>query len=301
MPGAMWAGYLIHEFVLGSNTLEIYFYSSYLIGPSVMAIATAVAVLDESSTRLPRAAGSIALVTVLAGPVVWTHLARGLAIWTINGVIPLALAAVTTAWLARRSMALRCTATALVCVLPLALAVGTPRGVPLADGQRARQEAQYGSVFFRYDDISLDLYALAADFNASVPRRSLSPGSVVFWSPSTDYGAGLMQWTYLGPYSSLTVGGSPVMPELDDDSIERLTARTPRSSCSCPPSSNPSSTGCERSRPSASPLSARPRARFERGPYRLYMARFEFVPDECDDDIVGDPVFWTELDACSLT
>lgn len=68
-PAAMWSAYAVHQFVLGSNTLQIYFYTSYMIGPTVIAIAAAVAIINQArDRRLNGVRWAACIAAVLTGP-----------------------------------------------------------------------------------------------------------------------------------------------------------------------------------------------------------------------------------------
>lgn len=299
-PAAMWAGYAIHTFVLGSNTLQIYFYSAYMIGPTVLALATTVAVADEHWARRFSISLWVAGISiVLIAPFAWAYFARELSVWSLNGLVPLVLTAIGLGWFARRSVTAMFGVLAIVCVLPLVVTVGTPRNVPLADGKPWRQSGQYHTAFFNYDDISMDLYGLAAKFSSAMPRTSVNPGSLVFWVPGGDYGAGLMQWTYLGPYSRLLQPASPApYPELDGSSIASLTERTPRYLVVMASNEAVVAEGVAAITELDIETVGINHLVLREGAYGVYVSLIEFVPDSCDLDHQGEEVFWSLLPVC---
>ena len=302
MPLAMWAFYGFHEFVLGGYMLETYYYSSYMLGPSVVAIVMGVALLIERWSRGPRWLYVVAMITILAGPPAWTHIAPHLSVYTMNGVVPIVIVIAALIWSATRWSWVAAAAVACITCVPLVLSIGSPRDVPLSSGQPFRQDAAYYQVFNHYDDGNLDLYAMAADLASAVPRAKVDPGSVVFWYEPDDYVAGLSQWTYLGPYSTLHTQSSPPLPALDDAELNSLTNRTPRYLVLL---SGYDDTRLGIAEVAIEAIGLQPlsieRGRFSRGPYVLYASIIEFTPSICDTSEQGRPVKWYELPACQTS
>ncbi len=296
-PLAAWSGYAIHTFVLGSNTLEIYFYSSYMIGPIVMALAVSLGLLVERWGRLGAPILLAATAMIAIAPMAWTHLGRGLRLWSLNGLLPVVVLIVAMLLASRTVRWTSLTVLPLVGVLPLVTTLCSPQNVPNPPGARPRQEPTYPMSIFRYDDRSLDLYTLAAEFAASVPRTARDPGSVVFWRPASDYTAILMQWTYLGPYSTIPDADEPY-PALAPAAIHLLQERTPRFLVIVSSQEGAVETGVSTISTLDLDIIGRQDMALVRGPYRLWVARLEMVPDSCDSDGQGETVFWSELPTC---
>lgn len=296
-PVVAWGGYGLHTFVLGSNTLELYYYSSYMIVPTVMAFGAALSMLVADRRRQGAYVllGAGALVAI--APSVWTHLGRGLHLWSLNGLLPIAILIATLIALSSAARWAPLVASALVCLLPLATTLASPQNVPNPSGARPRQEPTYPMSIFRYDDRTLDLYGLAADFASSVPRTASEPGSVVFWRPANDYTAVLMQWTYLGPYSSIPDALDP-FPALSSEAAQLLRERTPRFLVIVSSLETSVDDGAAAISKLGLEILNRNDLSLTRGPYQLWVTEFELVPDACDLDGQGETTFWSELSTC---
>lgn len=296
-PLAAWSGYAVHTFVLGSNTLEIYFYSSYLIGPTVMAFATSMSLLAERWGRYRAPVLLCASGLIAVTPILWTHLGRDLRLWSLNGLLPVLALIVAMALTSRVARWTSLIAIALVSVLPLATTLSSPQDVPNPPGARPRQEPVYPMSIFRYGDRSLDLYSLAADFASSIPRTASDPGSVVFWRSASDYTAVLIQWTYLGPYSALPDAEAP-LPALAPEAVRSLEGRTPRFLVIVSSQEGAVEEGVSAISALRLDIVDRQDLMLTRGPYRLWVAKLELAPDSCDTEDQGETVFWSDLPTC---
>lgn len=299
MTFAMWIAYVVNQFMMNGGTLETYFYTSYMIGPIVICLTLAVgAVVDAERGMSTAVAGAIALVTVLVTPILWTHLTPTLTVWSLNGVLPAAALVAIAVVAAKRWSVARWSAVAAMSVLPFAVALGSPRSVPLSAGQPFRQDPLYFQVYNTFDNSKLDVFVVASDFAAAMPRVAQEPGSIVFWFDPRDDVAVLSQWTYVGHYSALSIGGSIEFPELAPEEIVRLRERTPRFVVAL-------STSEDLVRDAERTVAAEgfePRATlhsFRSGSFVLYASVLELTPMSCDGAAVGEPVFWNSLPACA--
>jgi hypothetical protein len=279
--------------------LETYYYSSYLLGPTIIAFAVSLALCSERWQLSQWHIGTLTCLVALAGPLVWTNLLPDLSIWTLNGVLPLTAVAVLLVLVATRWRIVWPLAVIVVASTPMLLSIGSPRDVPLSKGQPYRQEARYFQVFNNYNDSQMDIFTIASEFAAAVPRTSLVPGSVVFWLRSTDEVATYVQWTYLGTYTSLQSPASPLMPELDDAEANLLVNRTPRFLIILGANEAEVIDAEAAFQELGVPTTSRSQTFFQHGPFQLHVTTIEMSPAACDLLEQGNPVPWSALKPCA--
>jgi hypothetical protein len=145
----------------------------------------------------------------------------------------------------------------------------------------------------------MDIFTIASEFAAAVPRTSLVPGSVVFWLRSTDEVATYVQWTYLGTYTSLQSPASPLMPELDDAEANLLVNRTPRFLIILGANEAEVIDAEAAFQELGVPTTSRSQTFFQHGPFQLHVTTIEMSPAACDLLEQGNPVPWSALKPCA--
>lgn len=214
-----------YEFVRRGTALEIYYYTSYLIGPVVITLTYTVAAALERHREHERLAAACAAV-VVAVPVLRNVAWRGFELDLWPAVPILVLLCVATALAARGRTAVPGRATSVVASATLltvctALVLGAPRdpGGSAAEGFRA--DPRYDAAIGNADGSGLDWYRLTHDLVRQTPDLASSEGHVLFWFSDGSATISAIQSAFLWRQSALMSTG-PGMPFLDDWRIARL-------------------------------------------------------------------------------
>jgi hypothetical protein len=301
MPAAMWAAFALNEFMSASSTLSLYFYTSYLIGPCLVGIGNSILLLTERwPTKLSRTWVAVLMIPLLL-PFGWTHLFHELSVWMVPGAVVLLGGLVVATFGAGRYPWLTYIAVIGLLTAPFILPIGTPRDVPLSEGQPFRQDPRYFQVFNNYDDSKFDVFRLGVDFATSVPDATPGNGEVVFWHRDTDDVATLVQWTYLGPFTSLQGSRASTWPLLDDADLVELQEHTPQFVVVVSSDASERDAAEQALAQTGLSVAAPVRLEFERGMFAIYLSIVEFAapaPGCPRPSLSETPVYWSDRVAC---
>jgi hypothetical protein len=298
-PFTMWMFYVIDTFFLGGNGLQLYFYLSYLIIPVIIAFGSALGILVEriSPSRQFFFFLAVAFIILLA-PVFWSFIFEDVDIWSNSGVLPIGVGTLVLISISRYSKVASVFALVSICLMPFLFAVATPQSISKSTTSPTRHEAYYSELFFVDRDISLELYTTVSDFLSIVPQEKDNPGSVVFWTPTGDYFAALIQWSYLGPYSSLTTSYSAAFPNLNEGDLQHLRERTPRYLVVLSSVESNVEMGSRAVKSLGLPVVNSSNFIIQNNPYQFWITTFEFLPDACDLELQGVPLSWRQRALC---
>ena len=218
----MWAGatgttafFYIAQFLLGGNSLELFYYFSYLLPFVFLLIALIVGTLLNGSSPRWRAAAAALLVSAAIGPWILYSLGRGIVHPTRVGHHLTAIGAVSTALILWRCLP-RFRPVLSVCA---AAALGFTLFSSFARPVYARMiDSRVQAV--RSD---VDIYRVALQLIDRVPRWSANPGAVGFWysNEPADSPVRAIQSTYLFGYSRVQ-GEGRGLPHLEAADLQRL-------------------------------------------------------------------------------
>jgi hypothetical protein len=216
--------YVVEQFLRGGFALETYYYSSYLFAFTAIGLTVAMAeVSRRSGTSAP---AWVAAIVVAVLPLSRDVLFSGLQIWVVPAVPLLGLGLVALLAVGRARPRVLAAAAVLTAAVSALLVMAPPRNVPLAEGQRFRQEPHYELATGNPDRTGLEWLRLSSQLIAALPAWSDEPGSIVFWyrdSRLLDF----VQSTYLWRTSAVQ-GYEPTFPHLTAEARALLTGRTPR-------------------------------------------------------------------------
>ena len=217
--------FVLYEFVIGSSSLETYYYTSYMVGPMVIAMTFTIAAALERRRDHERIAATLA-VAVVGLPLVRNVAWRGFefSFWPgVPIVLVICLAAVIAAGARKATAPLRTTWLACFALVALnaAFLLGAPRNPRLSEGQTFRYDPHYDSAYGNDDRSGLDWYKLTYDLVKQTPDLASADGHVLFWFPDGNNLINGVQSAYLWRQSTLMSTG-PGMPFLDDWRLSRL-------------------------------------------------------------------------------
>lgn len=218
----MWASaaaatgfFYIVQFALDGNSLELFYYFSYLVPFVFLLVALIVGtLLSEPNERRTWVATAL-LVSAAIGPWILYSLGRGIIYPARLEHHLAAIGAVATAltlwrWVPRfRSVTLACAAAAVGFILFSSFS--TPVYARMIDSR------------FRAGQSDVDVYRVGLQLIDSVPRQSRTPGAVGFWysNEPADSPIRSIQSTYLFGYSRVQ-GEGRGLPYLEAADLERL-------------------------------------------------------------------------------
>lgn len=218
----MWAGaaattafFYIVQFVLDGNSLELFYYFSYLLPFTFLSLALIVGALLNSADERWKWVAVVLLISAAIGPWILYSLGRRITYPSRIEHHLLAIGAVGAAlmlwrWAPRfRPLTLLCAAMGLGFVLFSSFS--TPMYARMID---SRVHAVRSDV---------DVYRVAMQLIDSVPRQSATPGAVGFWysNQPADGPIRSIQSTYLYGYSRVQ-GEGRGLPYLEAADLERL-------------------------------------------------------------------------------
>lgn len=217
---AMSAFFVVHQFLLGSSSLETYYYTSYLVGPLLVSLVVVLAALAEGFERGHAVLWSAALLAVLL-PVARNLWFRRLQFdfWPAVPLLVSAVLAVLVAarlwraapgrsprWLAGSAIG------AMVVVTTLFL-LAAPFSPPLGAKQKFRYDPYYHLAIGNGDDSGLGWYELTFDLINHTPPLAARGAHVLFWYPDGPPMLNAIQSAYLWRSSAWqsTFEGMPFM------------------------------------------------------------------------------------------
>src|SRR5207249_1161971 len=109
---------------------ETYYYTSYLLGPTVIVLAMFASAVAE---HLPSGSAALAVTAALVAvyPFVWSWLLDDVSVWTVPGIVAVAVLVAATYALGRRRRWFLAGALLTMALVPLVFTYSSPRDVPL--------------------------------------------------------------------------------------------------------------------------------------------------------------------------
>jgi hypothetical protein len=225
---------VVQQFGMRNASLEVYFYTSSLTGPMVLALVfTIAAALRRNPAReqITAALAALAVLLPLVRNIAWPDFEFDFGPW-VPLLVLLCLGAVTLVavrgpGLAAAPTTFAATAAVALVVVNTAFLFGAPRNPPLTDGQTFRFDPHFESALGNPDYSGLDWYKLTHDLVRQTPDLASDEGTVLFWYPDSDNIINSLQSAFLWRQSALMSTG-PGMPFLDDWRINRLVEQRAR-------------------------------------------------------------------------
>jgi hypothetical protein len=205
--------YVAHQFVLDGASMEQAYYYSFIIGPTSVVLALAMAWLGD----LRRTPTWI----VLAVPIVLAWIAQLIEVrWF---VVFLAVLVLIVAVLPRSSAA----GGGFLALLAMQLCWGTaPRQIAPIEGAGFQYEPHYERAFGDGDWSGFDAYVVASELPHVVPSDPGATVPLLFWYRSGDALLDSTQATYHWETLAVQRRPAPGMPELTADDLDRLRSLT---------------------------------------------------------------------------
>ena len=203
------AVFFLHEFVFDGNSIETSYYYSYLIGPTCVVVASALA--------WGRSIRPVPAVVLLAFPIVAAYVSQTFSIGRIAlfAVIAGALC-VAVVW-SKTALAV------VAAVLAMHLAWGaSPRTIPAIPGAAFQFEPHYEDAFGSDDTTGYDAYRIASELPGAVPSIPHGAIPLNFWYHTGDALMDSVEATY--HWETLTVQHRPApgMPDINAQDLTKL-------------------------------------------------------------------------------
>jgi hypothetical protein len=203
------AVFFVHEFVFDGNSIETSYYYSYLIGPTCVVVASALA-WRKSIRPVPA-------VVLLAFPIVAAYVSQTFSIGGIALFAAIAGALCVAVIWSKTALAVA------AAVLAMNLAWGaSPRTIPAIPGAAFQFEPHYEDAFGSYDTTGYDAYRIASELPDAVPSIPNGAVPLNFWYHTGDALLDSVEATY--HWETLTVQHRPApgMPDINAQDLTKL-------------------------------------------------------------------------------
>jgi len=217
MLAALAGFFVVHQFVLGSSTLETYYYTSYLTPVIVLGLTLVIARMMSGTAGWQR---WVPAGLVFALP----FLRRGIAPnWEFDwnpGLIIVVVGALAAVIVVRRWSKVALTGCVAMLLANQAMLNNAPSNPPLSDGQTFRFDPHYEQALDNQSS-SLGWYEMSHELTEIMPPLTSPSGNLLFWYDTNQSILSSIQATY----RSMPIAwqaGLPSMPAIDDAQMLRL-------------------------------------------------------------------------------
>lgn len=210
------AFFVVHEFVLGSSTMESYYYTSYLTGSIVIGLVLLVGALRGPVSGWMR---WVPVGVAAALPLIWAAFDRFEFDWNPGLVLVFGGTVVAVA-LARRWPVLAVGSVVIVLVANQLLLFNAPGNPPLSPGQTFRFDPHYEAALDNPSQ-TLSWYEMSHQLTEIMPPLTSTDGTLLFWYDDRQGILSSMQATYRSMPIAWQAGLAP-MPSIVDAQMQRL-------------------------------------------------------------------------------
>lgn len=218
--------FVVHQFLLGSSTLETYYYTSYLAAPLLLSVVVVIAAIAERVSRGHLVLWGAVGVAVIV-PLVRNAWLRDLQFALVPTVPVIGAVVFATVVFARRPFrerdgtAVSGVAVAAVVITVALLQLAAPFSPPLSRHQKFRYDPYYHLAIGNRDDSGLDWYELTFDMIDRTPPLAAPGQHVLFWYADGPPMLNAIQSAYLWRTTAWQ-STFPGMPLIDAWRIARL-------------------------------------------------------------------------------